>query len=105
MPSYLLHEPAMTRDQVCPSSNKEGCLLAHPLFAIYKPDPLACTAHLRPPPSRRLSISILVQLYPSKERMKVMVVAHPLLVKIGYVQFEQLFTMLSLQTTFERVIG
>ena len=48
-PSHLLHKSAMIRDQVCPSSNKEGCLLTH-LFAIYKPDPLVCTAHLSPHP-------------------------------------------------------
>ena len=105
MPSHLLHESAMIRDQVCPSSNKEGCLLTHPLFAIYKPDPLSHTAHLKPPPSRRLSMNMFVKLYPSKERMRVTVPAHPLLAKIWCVQFEQLFTMLSLQTTFKRVIG
>ena len=79
-PSHLLHESAMIRAQVCPNSYKEGCLLKHPLFAIYKPDPLACTTHLRPPPSRRLSTSIFVQLYLSKERMKVVAL-------IGCVQF------------------
>ena len=52
MPSHLLHDSAMIRDQVCPSSNKGGCFLTHPLFAIYKPDPLARTAYLRPPPSQ-----------------------------------------------------
>ena len=31
--------------------------------------------------------------------------AHPLVVKIGCVHFERLFTFLSLQTSFERVIG
>ena len=35
MPSHLLHESAILRDQVCPSSNKEGCLLAHPLSNKY----------------------------------------------------------------------
>ena len=104
-PSHLLHESAMIRDQVCPSSNDEGCLLTHPLFAIYKPDPLACAAHLRPPPSRRLSTSIFVQLYPSKERMRVVALAHPFVALIGCVQFERLFTLLSLQTMFERVTG
>ena len=59
-PSHLLHESAVIRDQVCLSSNKERCLLTHPLFEIYKPDPLARTAHLRPPPSCRLSTSIIV---------------------------------------------
>ena len=34
-----------------------------------------------------------------KERL--MAPAHPLVVKIGFVQFERLFTFLSLQTTFE----
>ena len=55
MPSHLLHELAMRRDQVCPSSNKGGCLLTHPLFAICKPDTFDRTAHLSPLPSRRLS--------------------------------------------------
>ena len=45
MPSHLLHESAMIRDQVCSSSNKGGCLLTHTL-AICKPDPLAYTGHL-----------------------------------------------------------
>ena len=45
MPSHLLHESAMIRDQVCSSSNKGGCLITHPLFAIYKPDPFDRTAH------------------------------------------------------------
>ena len=48
MPSLLLHESAMRRDQVRPSSNKGGCLITH-LFAIYKPDPFGRTAHLSPP--------------------------------------------------------
>ena len=30
MPSLLLHESAMIRDHICPSSNKGGCLLTHP---------------------------------------------------------------------------
>ena len=97
MPYHLLHGSAMIRDQVCSSSNKGGCLLTHPLFVIYKPDPVDRTAHLSPPPSRRLSISIFVQLSPSKERMRVMAPAYLLVVKIGCVQFERLFTLLSLQ--------
>ena len=72
---------------------------------MYKPDPLAHTAHLWPPPSRKLSTSIFVQLYRSKERMRVAAPAQPLAALIGCVQFERLFTLLSLQTTFERVIG
>ena len=87
-PSHLLYESAMIRDQVCFISNKGGCLLTHPLYAIYKPDPLARTAHLRPPPSRRLSMRIFVQLFPSKERMRVMAPAHPIVAKTGFVQFE-----------------
>ena len=55
MPSRLLHESAMRRDQVSPSSNKGGCFITHPLLALYKPDPFSCTAHLSPPPSRRPS--------------------------------------------------
>ena len=38
------------RDQVCPNSNKGGCLITHPLFASYGPDPFDRTAHLSPPP-------------------------------------------------------
>ena len=38
-PSLLLHESDVLRDQVCPSSKKEGCFITQPLFAIYKPDP------------------------------------------------------------------
>ena len=34
-----------------------------------------------------------------------MVPSHPLVMKIGCIQFEQLFTFFSLQTTFERVVG
>ena len=56
-PSHLLHESAMRRDQICPSSNKEGCLITHPLFAIYKPDPFDRTAQFSPPPSHRLFTS------------------------------------------------
>ena len=37
--------------------------------------------------------------------MKVMAPAHSLVMKIACVQFERLFTLLSLQTAFERVIG
>ena len=49
--------------------------------------------------------SIFVQFYPSKERMRVVVLAHSLVERIGCVQFERLFKLLILQTTFERVIG
>ena len=75
---------------------------SHILFLIYKPDPIAFTAHLKPPPSRRLFTSIFVQLYQSKERIRVVAPAHPLVVLIGWAQFER--ALLSLQTTFERVI-
>ena len=105
MPSHLLYESAMIKDQVCPNSNKERCLLTHPFFVIYKPDPLAHTALIRPPPSRRISTSSFVQLHPNKQGMRVAAPAHPLVALIGCVQFELLFTLLSLQTTFERVIG
>ena len=37
--------------------------------------------------------------------MRVMALSHRLVVKIGCVQFERLFTFLSLHTTFEGVIG
>ena len=94
----------MIRDQVCPHSSKGGCLLTQPHFAINS-DPLARTAHLRPLPSRRLSTGIFVQLFPSKERTRVMASVHPVVAKIECVQFEQLFTLLSFQTMFERVIG
>ena len=87
-PSHLLHESSLIRDHVCPSSNKEGCLLTHPLFVICKHDPLAHTAHLKPPPSHRLSTSIFIQLYQSKERMRVVAPTHPLVALIGCVQFE-----------------
>ena len=46
---------AIRRDQVFPSSNKGGCFISHPLFAMYKPDAFGLTAHLRPLPSLRLS--------------------------------------------------
>ena len=61
------------------------------IFATYKPDHLDRTTHLRPPLSRRLSTSIFVQLYPSIERTRVTVPAHPLAALIGSVQFERLF--------------
>ena len=89
----------MRRGQVCPSSNKGVCLLTHPLFAIYIPDTFDRTAHLSPPPSRRFSTSIFVHLSPSKDRMRVMAPAHPLVAKIGCVQFGRL--LLNLQSTFE----
>ena len=41
----------------------------------------------------------------TKVRLRVVAPAHPLVVKIGCIQFERLFTFLSLQTSFERVIG
>ena len=89
MDSPLLHESAILRDQVCPSSNKEGSFVTHPLFVIYKPDALDCTAHLSPPPSRRLSTSVIVQWSPNKVRMRTMALAHPLVAKIRFVQFER----------------
>ena len=41
----------------------------------------------------------------TEERMRVVAPAHPLVVLIGCVQFERLFTLLSFKTTCERVIG
>ena len=78
----------MMKDQVCPSSNNEGCLFTHPLFVIYKPDPFDRTARHGPPLSHRLSTSIFVQLYLSREKMRVMVPTRPLVALIGCVQFE-----------------
>ena len=60
-PTFCMSQ-AIRRDQVCLSSNKGGCFISHPLFAIYKPDPFGLTANLRPPPSRSLSMSRIVQL-------------------------------------------
>ena len=76
------------RDQVCPSSNKGGCLLTHPHFVICKPDLFDHTADLTLPPSHRLSASISVQLSPSKDGLRIMVSSPFLVVKIGCVQFE-----------------
>ena len=78
MPSHLLHEPVILKDQVCPGSNKDECFVTHPLFVIYKPDPLDHAACLSPPPSCRLATSIIVQWYPNKVRMSTMALAHPL---------------------------
>ena len=41
----------------------------------------------------------------TKERVRVMMPAHPMVAKIGCIQFKRLFTWLSLQTTFVRVTG
>ena len=60
-PSHLLHASVILRDQVCPSTNKGGCFVTHPLFVVYKPDPLDHTAHLNPPPSLSIAMSIFVQ--------------------------------------------
>ena len=47
-PSFCMSQ-AIRKDQVCPSSNKGGCLIPHPLLAIYIRDLICLTAHLRPP--------------------------------------------------------
>ena len=78
MPSHLPHESTILRDQVCHSSNKGGCFVTHTLFAIYKPVPLDCTAHLSPPPSRSLATSIFAQYHPTKVRISTVAPAHPL---------------------------
>ena len=88
-PSHSLHESALLRDQVCLSNNKEGGFITHPLFAIYKLDPLDHTAHLSPPPSRRLATSIIIQGSSNKVRMRTLVT---LVMKTGFIQFEWLFT-------------
>ena len=99
-PSHFLHVSAILRDEVCPSSNKGGCFVTHPLCAVYRPDPLDRTAHLSPPPSCRLATSFFVRWHPYKLRMRPVATAHPLVGENGFIQFELLFTFLSLQTSF-----
>ena len=91
-PSHLLHESAVLRDQVYSSSNKGGCFVIHPLFTIYKLDPLDHSAHFIPPPSCRLATSIIVQQHPTKVRTRTVVLSHPPVGENGFVQFERLFT-------------
>ena len=102
-PSHLLHESAILRDQACPISNKGGCFDIHVLFVIYKPDLLDQTAHFRPPPSHRLATNVFIQQLPHKVKMRLAVTAHPLMGKNRFVQLNECFCFLSLQTSFVRL--
>ena len=101
--SQLLHDSAMRRDQVCPSSNKARCFITHPLFTIYKPDPLAYIAHLSPPPSRRLSMSMFGPVV-SEQRQNESIGALTCSggENLGTFSLNVVY-ILSLQTSFERV--
>ena len=90
--SLLLRKSAMRRDQVCPRNNKLGCLITHPLFAIYKPDLFGLTPHFRSLFYRRLSMSIFARLSPSQSLLRVMAPSPPLAVKIWIRSVEHLFT-------------
>ena len=90
--------------QVCPNSNKSVCFVTHPLFAIYKPDPLDPTAHLSPPHL----VDLLRASSSSSIRPKWEWEQWPLHTLRWGKRVHSVWTIvnvLSLQTLFERVIG